>query len=334
MKRPEPLAKTENRYLIRAGFLAVTGLFIAVMFVYLIGKRQHLFTRTVTYSASFENVEGLAVEAPVWLGGIEVGRVIHLSLRERNDKKSVWVHLEVMADYQGWVRADSVASITGRGLLGDKALDVSLGSQGQPELSPGAEIISASSMNFDSMMRESQKVLTHAVAISESLRQVVEGYAQPQLHDDVRQTVSSLRRVMEAVEDGDGAVHSLIFDEKKADELQRGFTHLANAAENIDGWVAQAKNNPGSLMALLGAEDSGQLLADLASAAQDIKEVTAKVKDGQGSLGGIIQDPTVYEDLKLVLGNLKRNRVLRAMVRFLVSHQEADDKTPAQQSQR
>lgn len=41
---------------------------------------------------------------------------------------------------------------------------------------------------------------------------------------------------------------------------------------------------------------------------------------GEGSLGGIVNDPTVYEDLKTVLGNVKRNRILRALVRYAISN--------------
>ena len=47
--------------------------------------------------------------------------------------------------------------------------------------------------------------------------------------------------------------------------------------------------------------------------------------NGEGTLGGLISDPTVYEDLRQVLGNVKRNRVLRALVRFSVNNREELD---------
>ena len=62
-------------------------------------------------------------------------------------------------------------------------------------------------------------------------------------------------------------------------------------------------------------------------AANDIKTITTKIKAGEGTLGAVINDPTVYEDLKEVLGNVKRNRVLRELVRYSISNGESLDKT-------
>ena len=45
-------------------------------------------------------------------------------------------------------------------------------------------------------------------------------------------------------------------------------------------------------------------------------------RSGEGTLGAVINDPTVYEDLKEVLGNVKRNRVLRELVRYSISNNE------------
>ncbi len=44
------------------------------------------------------------------------------------------------------------------------------------------------------------------------------------------------------------------------------------------------------------------------------------IRKGEGSLGALINDPTVYEDLRTVLGNVKRNFILRELVRYSISH--------------
>ena len=79
--------------------------------------------------------------------------------------------------------------------------------------------------------------------------------------------------------------------------------------------------------------DAKPNLGDPAVAARDIRDLTPKIKAGEGSLGGVINAPTVYEDLKEVLGNVKRNRILRELVRLSISNGENIDKmgktTPA-----
>ena len=64
------------------------------------------------------------------------------------------------------------------------------------------------------------------------------------------------------------------------------------------------------------------MFANLASASADIKKITSKIAAGEGSLGGIINDPTLYDDLRTILGNVKRNRVLRSLVRLSISNEE------------
>lgn len=326
------LERRHGRDLTRAGLLLLVGLFVTALFVYLIGQRQHLFARTVAFSASFENVEGLAVEAPVWLGGMEVGRVTRLSLRDRSDGKKVWVHFEVLGKYQSWVKEDSVASISGRGLLGDKAIDVSLGSPGALPLEPGTELLSAPSANVDTLMRQAGQVMKNAEAISASLKTMVEGYAQAEVQEDVHHTLRSLRNIMSEVERGDGVLHALVYDDRLGKNTQALLRHSAHSAQTLDEWLKTSRESPDGLLAVLGDKESGRWLKDLSSASQSIKEVMAKVREGEGSLGGLIQDPTVYEDLKQVLGNLRRNRLLRAMVRFLLVHQEDVEKPAAREA--
>ena len=75
------------------------------------------------------------------------------------------------------------------------------------------------------------------------------------------------------------------------------------------------------------------MFADLGSAAADVKKITSTIAKGEGTVGGLIADPTIYEDLRTVLGNVKRNRVLRALVRFTVNNREDLDQIGKPQRQ-
>ena len=46
------------------------------------------------------------------------------------------------------------------------------------------------------------------------------------------------------------------------------------------------------------------------------------MKAGQGTLGALVVDPTVYEQLVQVLGGVGRSRVLRALVRYAISRDD------------
>ncbi|MFZ5469046.1 MAG: MlaD family protein [Myxococcota bacterium] len=355
-------AQKERKSLLRAGLLVAVGLALSGVFVFLIGSERHLFRRSQTYRTAFANVEGLSADSPVWLSGLEVGRVRAIGIAPSPQGKQLVVELEVLARYEEWVRRDSVARILGRGLLGDKAIDVSIGSKEAPPVGPGGFIESGPSEDLSALLKQSGEILSNSVAITQRVREAVESYASPQLQADVLAAVSSLRSVMEQVEKGEGALHTLIYDVRfegtlhalidsaaqSAARLDRalaeteellarvrtgeGTAHallyerealtslerVGEAAKEIATFLERARQSPDSALHQMAFGDTAQFMADLSQAADNLRAVTAKVREGEGSLGAIINDPTVYEDLKLVLGDLRRNRVLRGMVRYLM----------------
>jgi phospholipid/cholesterol/gamma-HCH transport system substrate-binding protein len=46
------------------------------------------------------------------------------------------------------------------------------------------------------------------------------------------------------------------------------------------------------------------------------------MKAGRGTIGALLVDPTVYEDVKSLVGNVERNQVLRALVRYSIKQNE------------
>ena len=69
---------------------------------------------------------------------------------------------------------------------------------------------------------------------------------------------------------------------------------------------------------IYGDEGSQQMMSNLNQMSGDLKQIVADVKSGKGTLGALLVDPSVYEDLKLVLGNVERNKALRALVRYSI----------------
>jgi len=66
--------------------------------------------------------------------------------------------------------------------------------------------------------------------------------------------------------------------------------------------------------------DSKNLFSDLGAAAADLRVIMGTIRNGEGTLGALVNDPTVYEDLRTVLGNVKRNYILKELVRYSISH--------------
>jgi phospholipid/cholesterol/gamma-HCH transport system substrate-binding protein len=351
---------------LRVGIFVAVAMGLAGLIVFLIGQETRFFEREVTYHAYFENVEGLTDQSPVWLGGLEVGRVAGVNFPSKPGEKRLEVQLKLSAKHAQRVRVDSVARLASQGVLGDKAVDITIGSLEKAPLEPGSEIPSSSGGDLSSLMRSASQVMEDTVAVSRTVRKAVEVYADPQMAEDVAASVRSLKMLLQEVEKGDGALHALICDKQTGQEVRQlvanasrtalrmekalGYVEgLLNEVENGDGTahaliygqegakalgelgaaagqlavlMEDARKNPDGAVHQLVYGNAGNMLADLGSAAADIKQITAMVAKGEGSLGGILKDPTVYEDLREVVGNVRRNRVLRTLVRFAISNNE------------
>jgi phospholipid/cholesterol/gamma-HCH transport system substrate-binding protein len=80
---------------------------------------------------------------------------------------------------------------------------------------------------------------------------------------------------------------------------------------------------------LYGDDRSQELMGNLNAMSRDLRQIVANVKAGKGTVGALLVDPSVYEDIKLVLGNVDRNKALRALVRYSIKQ---DERTPKVQN--
>lgn len=365
---PAPLnpAARERRIIVRAGLFIAFGLGLAMLVVFVIGKERNLFDKHNLYTGAFENVDGLQFDSPVRLGGVNVGRVTNIRFGKDLDDKRIIVTMEVVTKYEERIRKDSVARVTNRGVLGDKAVEISIGNPDQPMLPSGAELQTGSSGDITSILKATGEIIDNTVGISRDLRTAVASYTAPELRDEIGDLVKSARNIVREVEQGKGVLHMLVYDKTVTNDVKAALAQVSQSAvkldsaiTRVDGLLADVKNGDGTLHALIYDKraassitelgkaagevatlindaktrkdgvvyqlvygDSRVLLTDLGQAAADIKKLTTKISKGEGSLGAIINDPTVYEDLKEILGNVKRNRILKELVRYSISNSE------------
>ena len=60
----------------------------------------------------------------------------------------------------------------------------------------------------------------------------------------------------------------------------------------------------------------------LESGGARLNAILAKLDEGEGSLGLLVNDPTLYEELQLLVGGANRSAVVRTLVRMLSESEE------------
>jgi phospholipid/cholesterol/gamma-HCH transport system substrate-binding protein len=144
--------------------------------------------------------------------------------------------------------------------------------------------------------------------------------------------LAGVDQVIDRINSGPGMAHELIYGDSKA------VAQLGAAAEEVGKVLAGVREGDGLAHGLLfgnsgrGGDDArsgralgDQVAGDVAGMSQDLRAMVSDMRQGKGTLGALLVDPSVYEDLKMLLGNVQRNQTLRALVRYSI---QRDDGPP------
>jgi phospholipid/cholesterol/gamma-HCH transport system substrate-binding protein len=309
----------DTRINLTVGAFVVVAALALMAGILSLGAESGLFRSQYRLTAHFANVLGLLPGAPVWLGGKEVGQVDRIAFEAMNTEAPVLVVLRVNDEVQDRIRDDSVASIGTIGLLGDSYVELSFGTKGAGVLLDGDEIETSDPANVGALMSEGRNALASINELTGSLNAVVKTFAEKKGADRAGEAIEAVSDIMIETREGDGLIHSLIFDSydgRDGEALSRSLASLETILEEV-------RTGEGLLNTLIYAEvDQEGILEGALEATSKLNRVLDKVDQGDGTLGLLLNDPTVYEDLKLLLGGAQRSTLMRSMIQMAVEQGE------------
>jgi phospholipid/cholesterol/gamma-HCH transport system substrate-binding protein len=338
-------------YDVLIGTFVVIGLIAVGLVIFVVGREKRMFDVRTTIEAHFPDVAGLAIGADVMLAGVAIGYVSNIKFPILNKDmpglvRDITITMKISKSYLSWIREDSVARIDSKGLLGDKIINISIGSPELPQMQESGMLKSIPPVDLNKALQHAQEILENVTETVADARDIFKGFVSEGGDTALANTAKSLSRIMKEVETGGGPLHELIYDKsagsntKKTLESVAAITHgihngngLLNAlifdkkgqesVADLASLLNQIKNGQGVLHDLIYLSDQGNFLQSLNKAAKNLEIISTDVKNGKGSLGLLLRDPGIYNEIYGLLGNLRRNRLLKAIIRYGISH---DDK--------
>ena len=311
----------ERRLQLRAGIFTIVVVVALGVVVSTLNREGGLFTPRYALFADFDGIEGLFVNSPVRLAGNQVGRVRDIRFLPPGSERVVRVELDVDSSVQDRITVDSVASIHQAGILGDMYVEISLGTPGSEELPEGGMLTSTDPIPFNELAAKGAELLDNLVAFSASAERIVGSFEQAMGTESIASTFGSMSNIVQEIEEGDGILHALIYDQggMAAADLKRSMRELSSSLGRVNAILAEVETGDGMAHDFIyGAEDTDMsTLAALRSAAERLESVLRKIDEGEGTLGALLNDPTVYEDLKLVLGGARDSTLLRGAIDYV-----------------
>jgi len=286
--------KNETKVGILAAF-AIALLIIGYNFL----KGNSIFSSETTLYAKYTRVDGLTVSKPILINGYQIGRVAKLELQTDG---SIIATLSVNSKYE--IPENSIARLEGTDLLGSKAIVMSLGNS-KKMAEDGFTLNANVEKGLMEQVQPVQKKAELIIGKMDSILSSVNSILNPSFQKNVDKSFNSIA----------GTLASLETTSKKVDGLVGSESARIEAIfKNVEGITANLNNNNQKISDILtnintvtdkfAAANFKQTLDNANNAIADLQSVISGIKDGKGSLGLLLNDDKMYQNLNNASKNL------------------------------
>ena len=324
---------------VKVGILILVSVGILAAFVLVMGGLN--FEKTYEVFVDFDNPGALQTGAPVRIGGVKVGKVKELSfLGGTVDPKTgrrtlVRVKISIEERVHNAVHDDADFYVTTQGVLGEQFLAIEPGSPARPVLPAGAIVKGIDPPRLDLFLAKAFELLDTTVTGIKNNKELISDIAVNTagllrgLNGTLTENRERINRIVQNIEALTSESNALVHDAKKnyVDNPK-----IARTIDNIDRITSEVQRDAGPMLkdakealanvnrvsATVGdpAEQARlkkalQDLAELATRANataaDAQSIVAHIKKGDGTVGALVMDEAVYDDVQEMVRDLKHN---------------------------
>lgn len=301
---------------IRVGLFTLLGVALAwITFESLNGGR--LFKKEgYTLVAGFANLKGLKTGDEIRMAGVKIGNVQTTRLAGHR--------VEALLDIQPGVKipTDAVASVEQSSLLAGNYLGVTFGTPGGEILKDGDEIKTKNTADMSEVIAQLGNLGAKLEGVADNIGKALGGDSGPgslfgkldKLVTDngpkLTESIANLQDITARIKGGEGTLGRLVNDPKLHDELLSGVSEIKLAAadartfmSDTKGIVADVKAGKGALGALIYDPATTE---NLKLTVANVRSVSDKIAKGEGTLGKLLSDDTLYRDAQSTLKKADR----------------------------
>ena len=325
---------------VKVGILILTAVGLLTAFILVMGGIN--FQPTYDLYVDFDNPGGLQSGAPVKIAGVKVGKIKEIQFRGgRLDPDTgkreplVRCHIQVEKRFQDAVFENATFYVTTQGVLGEQFLAIDPGSSDRPVLAEGTVVRGLDPPRLDLLLAEGYELMHSTVtAMRENRAEIGEAF------DGLRKTLKGTGQFFENNQDRldrmavnveqiteDGVTLVQGANEKYVEnpQIDRIITNAdaitGTLAHNTPELMEDAKvtmKNARRVSETVGGEEQQvqikQILGDASEIASRAKQTTtdaqaivAHIRRGQGTVGAVVMDEQLYDDVQELARDLKHN---------------------------
>jgi phospholipid/cholesterol/gamma-HCH transport system substrate-binding protein len=245
----------------KLGLFIFLGSTLLVILIFLLGNKDQLFTPTFTIKTYFQNTGGLRNGASVRFGGIDVGAVKDVKIVNDGTGR-IEVSMRIKNEIRPFIKKDSRASVETEGLVGNKVVVITMGSDNSDQVADGGTILSTEPLSFAAIISETQGIMEYTKNMTKDLSEIVE-----------------------KVNKGEGTIGKILND----DDLYKAATNLTNTADRSLSSITSDMRNVVKTYDDLG-KGVEEAVVNINNIIVKIDTVLTDISEGNGLLGSLVSD--------------------------------------------
>lgn len=284
----------------KVGVLAAVA--IAILIIgYSFLKGNDVFSSENEFYARYDRVDGLAISKPVLVNGYQIGRVSDLTLQPNGQ---ILAQFKIDPEYA--IPKNTIAKLESTDLLGGKAIVFELGT-GSDFAEDGDTLNANIQKNLTDQIEPIQKKAEQIIARMDSVLTSVNSTLSPEFQRNFDRSFASIARTLETMEGTTKTVDGLVTSQSvKISGIMSNLESITGNFKNNNAKITTIMSNFEKLSNEVAKANFAQTISEANKAVADLQLVVNKVNSGQGTLGQLINDEKMYNNLNNAAANLDK----------------------------
>lgn len=280
----------------------LTAVAIAILILgYSFLKGNDVFSSEQKFYASYDNVEGLAVSNPVMVNGFQIGRVSQLKLMGNGN---ILAEFKISDEYQ--IPVNTIASLESTSLLGSKAIVFEIGNS-KEYASTGDTLRTNIQKDLLQQVKPVQQKAEAMIGRLDSILTSLNNTISPDFQKNFNGSFASIAHILKTLEGTTRSVDGMV--SAQSNRMNNIFGNLESISMNLrnnNEHISNVMSNIDKVSDKFARADFEKTLANADKAVADMQNAIDKVNKGQGSLGKLLNDDGLYNNLNNASANLDR----------------------------
>lgn len=269
-------------------------------------KGKNFFKKENQYYVIYDRIDGLVESSSVMLNGFKIGQVRSISFMP--DQSQIIVSFAIGDEFH--LPDSTVARIFSSDLMGTKSIEIMYGKSKKFQ-TPGDTLLASIEESLKdqvSLQMLPLKVKAEDLMSSiDSVLAVVQYIFNEGTRDNISKAFVSVKQTLENLEHASVSLDTLLRNEKG--KLGRIFSNVEHITANLKSNNEQLTNiinNFSSISDTLVKADIASTISNANKAILDVNSILTKVNSGEGSIGMLINNDTLYNNLENATYHLDR----------------------------